>query len=34
MPPNAVRATYETTVEIEGGAKPACVAETIGVHEQ
>jgi acyl dehydratase len=34
VPPNAVRATYETTVEIEGGAKPACVAETIGVHEQ
>jgi acyl dehydratase len=33
VPPNAVRATYETTVEIEGGAKPACVAETIGVHE-
>ncbi len=33
-PPNAVRATYETTVEIEGGAKPACVAETLGVHEQ
>src|SRR5271154_5028668 len=29
-PPNAVRATYEPTVEIEGGAKPACVAETIG----
>ena len=34
VPPNAVRATYETTVEIEGGGKPACVAETIGVHEQ
>jgi acyl dehydratase len=34
VPPNAVRATYETTVEIEGGAKPACVAETIGVHEK
>jgi acyl dehydratase len=34
VPPNAVRATYETMVEIEGGAKPACVAETIGVHEK
>jgi acyl dehydratase len=34
VPPNAVRAIYETTVEIEGGSKPACVAETIGVHEQ
>lgn len=31
---NAVRATYETTVEIEGAAKPACIAETIGIHEQ
>jgi acyl dehydratase len=34
QPPSGVRATYETTVEIEGGAKPACVAETLGVHEQ
>jgi acyl dehydratase len=34
QPPSGVRATYETTVEIEGGAKPACVAETIGVHEK
>lgn len=33
-PPNGVRATYETTIEIEGAAKPACVAETIGVHEK
>jgi acyl dehydratase len=33
QPPSGVRATYETTVEIEGGTKPACVAETIGVHE-
>jgi len=33
QPPSGVRATYETTVEIDGGAKPACVAETIGVHE-
>jgi acyl dehydratase len=32
--PNAVRCTYETTVEVEGGAKPACVAETVGVHER
>ena len=31
--PKAVRATYETTVEIEGGSKPACVAETLGIHE-
>jgi acyl dehydratase len=34
QPPSGVRATYETTVEIEGGAKPACVAETLGVHEK
>jgi acyl dehydratase len=31
--PKAVRATYETTVEIEGATKPACVAETLGIHE-
>ncbi len=31
--PKAVRATYETTVEIEGAGKPACVAETLGIHE-
>ena len=31
--PKAVRATYETTVEIDGAAKPACVAETLGIHE-
>jgi acyl dehydratase len=30
--PNALRVTYHTTVEIEGGDRPACVADTIGVH--
>ncbi len=34
QPPNGVRATYETTIEIEGGAKPACVAETLGVPRE
>ncbi|MFL5057576.1 MAG: MaoC family dehydratase, partial [Microvirga sp.] len=27
-----VRATLETTVEIEGADRPACVAETLAVH--
>jgi acyl dehydratase len=31
---NGVQVTADLTVEIEGGGKPACVAETIGVHEQ
>ena len=31
-PPNGLRVTYQTTVEIEGSERPACVAETIAVH--
>ncbi len=31
-PPNGLRVTYQTTVEIEGGERPACVAETIALH--
>ena len=27
-----VRATLETTVEVEGADRPACVAETLAVH--
>ena len=27
--PGAVQVTYETTIEIQGGAKPACVVESI-----
>lgn len=27
-----LRATLETTVEIDGGERPACVAETLAVH--
>jgi acyl dehydratase len=32
MPPDALRVTYETVVEIEGCDRPACVAETSAVH--
>jgi acyl dehydratase len=31
-PPDGLRVTYQTTVEIEGSERPACVAETIAVH--
>lgn len=32
MAGGGLRATLETTVEIEGGERPACVAETMAVH--
>jgi acyl dehydratase len=32
VPPNALRVTYKVTIEIEGGTRPACVAEVIGQH--
>ena len=32
VPPNALRVTYKVTIEIEGGKRPACVAEVIGQH--
>jgi acyl dehydratase len=31
-PPNGLRVTYGITIEIEGGERPACVAEMIAVH--
>jgi acyl dehydratase len=31
-PANGLRVTYGMTIEIEGGKRPACVAEVIGVH--
>ena len=31
-PSNGLRVTYGLTIEIEGGKRPACVAEVIGVH--
>jgi len=32
VPPNGLRVTYGLTIEIEGGKRPACVAEVIGLH--
>jgi acyl dehydratase len=33
-PANGLRITYGITIEIEGGERPACVAEMIAVHYQ
>jgi acyl dehydratase len=32
VPPDALRVTYKVTIEMEGGQRPACVAEVIGQH--
>lgn len=32
VPPNGLRVNYRVTIEIEGGKRPACVAELIGLH--
>jgi len=32
VPPDALRVTYNVTIEIEGGKRPVCVAEVIGQH--
>ena len=32
VPPDALRVTYNVMIEIEGGTRPACVAEVIGQH--
>jgi acyl dehydratase len=32
VPPNGLRATWHTVVELEGSDRPACVADTIGLH--
>jgi acyl dehydratase len=32
VPPDALRVTYKVTIVIEGGQRPACVAEVIGQH--
>lgn len=34
MPHGALRVTYGITIEIQGGQRPACVAEVIAVHYQ
>ena len=32
VPPDGLRVTYKVTIELEGGKRPACVAEVIGQH--
>lgn len=32
VPPNRLRVHYRVVIEIEGGQRPACVAEVIGLH--
>src|SRR3954453_2764769 len=32
VPPDGLRASYHLVVEIEGGKKPACIAELIALH--
>jgi acyl dehydratase len=32
VPPDALRVTYQVTIELEGSKRPACVAEVIGQH--
>jgi acyl dehydratase len=32
VPPDALRVTYDVSIELEGGKRPACVAEVIGQH--
>ena len=33
-PPDGLRVTYGVTIEIQGGKRPACVAEVIAVHNR
>jgi len=32
VPPDGLRVNYRLTIEIEGGKRPACVAELIALH--
>ena len=32
VPPDGLRVNYQLTIEIEGGTKPACIAELIALH--
>jgi acyl dehydratase len=32
VPPDGLRASYRLVIEIEGGQRPACVAELIALH--
>jgi hypothetical protein len=32
VPPDGLRVSYHLVIEIEGGKKPACIAELIALH--
>ncbi|HET7887011.1 MAG TPA: MaoC family dehydratase [Bradyrhizobium sp.] len=32
VPPDGLRVNYQLVIEIEGGAKPACIADLIALH--
>jgi acyl dehydratase len=32
VPPNGLRVSYRTRVELDGGQRPACLADTIALH--
>ena len=32
VPPNGLRVHYRVAIEMEGGTRPACVADVIGLH--
>ena len=32
VPPNGLRVHYRVVIEMQGGQRPACVAEVIGLH--
>jgi len=32
VPPDALRVNYQLVIEIDGGSKPACIAELIALH--
>ncbi|WP_375775332.1 MaoC family dehydratase [Bradyrhizobium sp. ma5] len=32
VPPNGLRVSYRVAIEMEGGTRPACVADVIGLH--
>ncbi|HZR77421.1 MaoC family dehydratase [Bradyrhizobium sp.] len=34
VPPDGLRVSYRITIEIEGGQRPACVAELIALHRR
>ncbi len=32
VPPDGLRVNYQLTIEIDGGTRPACVADLIALH--